>query len=835
MVNRDPSLAVSASGRLGPPPLGGTSSTPAAHQQDGPRRLLPTSKLKLWTESRSHPSPNASSSAHPPAKTRSALQMSEHPILSVDTGLVGVCLVIRSRDGPRFVFHHPPRPIIDTVHHQHTQGTEIDQNEVEDGGDGGGDDSGNGNGERADEDTSDSELGDDAGYQKHGKTVARLDNPKASKRRSDHVGPLDSDDHYDGLEGEQVVPWETVFDLPTKDLESILTPQRSFHKKRFELHLDPLYFVSYPVHLREDGTWKKQRKSKKDKQAKNQPLEDNRDEDDIDPLDPGPQQDLEKSVLLKPLSDDDDDHGGMTMFNAVFVLSIPEDGTDEHTFQRIHEVYDNVVKDFNKALKHAQAQCDYVWKESELIMSMKEKAREERRPMSWLWNEIMARSSLAAAIRDVSDAIMRSKIATVHLATNPPVDMSLQIPVPFYLSQLPSIIQSGQRNKGMPGLLVTTANPLLDDDGNIDHAHLNKHFALLLLDDKDKIISELQSDNTELSAPLIEYIKLSPPTQSFLQVAQANSISLNDVKTLAQHLIYWRRAIPIPPLHARDTFIVSPNCDSRKLPNASLAWNKAFPLAPQLPTFLATLSAAPRHYKSFFPSKDHRGQYMDMLAWLIRGGWVTQLRTFCWIMVWPEIIYEVEYERMSNQVNASKEPPESSNSGSNGGNNNSSRRPYIASTSSSTDESGSEKDSKPPLASSNLPLTSEQIAESARLERIALKAEAENLAFAQAFAARPKPEATAHPSLNNAAHLANIAPHIIKDPHRIDEKDSLYMDAIGARIEDEKARKNWARFCRYFNGEDALESIALLEGMKRKEAWGIIAYYQEHLLISRHW
>lgn len=227
---------------------------------------------------------------------------------------------------------------------------------------------------------------------------------------------------------------------------------------------------------------------------------------------------------------------------------------------------------------------------------------------------------------------------------------------------------------------------------------------------------------------------------------------------------------------------------------------------------------------------------MGMLAWLIRGGWVTQLRTFCWIMVWPEIIYEVEYERMNDKVKASKEPPRSSSSGSNGNNNSSnSRRPFPASTSSSTDESGSEKDTKAAQPMSNSPLTSEQIAESARLERIALKAEAENLAFAQAFASRPKPEATAHPSLNNAAHLANIAPHIIKDPHKIDEKDSLYMDAIGARIEDEKARKNWARFCRYFNGEDALESVALREGMKRKEAWGIIASYQEHLLICRHW
>ncbi|KAL3420718.1 Nitrogen permease regulator 3 [Phlyctema vagabunda] len=532
-----------------------------------------------------------------------------------------------------------------------------------------------------------------------------------------------------------------------------------------------------------------------------------------------------------PKSDDDDDSGGMTMFNAVFVLHIPEDGTDDHTFERLQEVYENVAKDFNKALKHAQAQSNYVWKESELILGMKEKARDERRPMSWLWNEILARSSLAAAIRDVSDAIIRSKIATVHLATNPPVDLSLQIPVPFYLSQLPSIIQPGQRNKGIPGLLVTTANPLVDDEGNIDYTHLNKHFALLLLDDKEKVITEIQADNTELSAPLIEYIKLSPPTQSFLQVAQANSISLGDVKTLAQHLIYWRRAIPIPPLHARDTFIVSPNCDSRLLPNASAAWTKAFPLAPSLPSFLASLSAAPRQYKSFFPSKDHRSQYMDMLAWLIRGGWVTQLRTFCWIMVWPEIIYEVEYQIMSEKVKENKNPrtPSKSFDDESVSGSGSDRGGGGGGGNSSSSNNRNTKDHH------NEPLTTEQIAEEARLERVAAKAAAETIAYTTAFERKPLPQATAHPSCNSAEHLADMAPYIIKDPHRIDERDSLYMDAIGRRIVDDKARKNWAKFSKYFNGDDALESIALREGMKRKEAWAIISHYQEHLIISRHW
>ncbi|GME23038.1 Nitrogen permease regulator 3 [Neofusicoccum parvum] len=50
---------------------------------------------------------------------------------------------------------------------------------------------------------------------------------------------------------------------------------------------------------------------------------------------------------------------------------------------------------------------------------------------------------------------------------------------------------------------------------------------------------------------------------------------------------------------------------------------------------------SPRTYGTIIPSKDHRTAYMDILAWLMRGGWVTQLRTFAWIRVSPEVQAEV--------------------------------------------------------------------------------------------------------------------------------------------------------------------------------------------------
>ena len=126
------------------------------------------------------------------------------------------------------------------------------------------------------------------------------------------------------------------------------------------------------------------------------------------------------------------------------------------------------------------------------------------------------------------------------------------------------------------------------------------------------------------------------------------------MRKFAQHFIFWRRAIAIPPLHARDMYIVSPNCDLTRLPQAATQWARQFPLSPTLPNFLAELSVAPRPYKLHCPSKAHRPVYMAMLAWLMRGGWVTQLCTFAYVVVWPEIIYEVEHALEAEEIARAK-------------------------------------------------------------------------------------------------------------------------------------------------------------------------------------
>ncbi|KAK2611056.1 hypothetical protein N8I77_004435 [Diaporthe amygdali] len=862
------------------------------------------------------------------------------PALPNSSNFLGVALVInRNRDGPRFVFHYPPHIV--PVEDRHTEGSEDGVDE------------------------------DDILLERAAKP---MDGSSPYNLNVSEMLPWDQDDHVITDSGTQIVPWEHVAGLPTKDLESILTPARAYHKTLFQISLDPLYFVSYPIHKPENGIWKKKSKKRENQQRHKNSDVSKRDDDQLSPHedpadgDTGPRKgepagednidvrDMAEKFTGgagKPQDESEDKVSSMTMFNLVFILNPRKHEAKD----LIETMYTNIIRKVNKAYKYVQQRSDFVWKESKKILSMKDKAREEKRKMSALWEEILHSSSLAASMQDLYDAISRNKIAALQLDTGEAtVTHSVQIPVPFHISDLPPL----DREEDSRGLWITTANSFVGDSDAFEEPHyLDKNFALLLMDDDKKIIAELSADPDETTLSMVEFVRHSKPTMSFHQVAQQtnNILTLGQVRKFAQHFIFWRRAIAIPPLHARDVYILSPNANMKALPRASAYWARQFPFAPALPNFLADLSAAPRPYKWFCPSKSFRPSYLQMLAWLMRGGWVAQLCTFAYVVVWPEILYEVEYMLEAEEVAKAKraqvaavddlEHGSPDHAASALRNRRGSGRSSdmvagsveaLASSTSTLQQSvagtGLERsigdlssvsiadEAQPsPLPSSpstsvvlrdasapgsevqsptsatshgrpqSQPTLAEQVAEKARLERIADKLARELAEKATAHARKAVPKATDHPSINKAPHLAQLSPHIILDAKKATGKESLYLSAIAKRLRekktavpppsstrkdktkaqpglgesskraaaaaaasaaggkdgkaggdgkgvvdwDERVANTWPLFCKYFNGRCALERIALQEEMKRKDVWNLLTAMSEYLQCVRHW
>ncbi len=806
--------------------------------------------------------------------------------MSNDSALLGVALICRMGDGPRFAFHYPPRLNTSTKTERPPYGTELDPTGPED------------------YDDIDSDDDDDVNtdYSQYNS----LEGLGLGKKGVRDVNPWEADDVY-GLDeyGKVIAPWENLDQFHTNDLASILTPTKEYHKQFFELTLDPLTFVTYPMHVYPDGRWKKMKKNERKARRKAEQKRKLAEESTADEEQPssehhtedgGPSEkyatveEIHKRNAEMPRAKgsqkdkdaDDSQIGKMTMFNLVFIMNPKR----TEVLQKIQDMFEHVAKDCNKALRHAQNYSNYVSREAEIMLNIKEANKENKLPLSVTWDQILLKSTLARTMVNIFDSISNNKIAVIRLASEPPVSLSVQIPKPYFISMLPEFDEPS-----CPGLWTTTANFLGDQEFEDETSLLSKHFALLLLEDEESTVSSIQIDGGELAGPLLEYLKIVKPTLSFHQTAQHHAISLSDIRILAQHLIYHRRAIAISPLHPRDTYILSPNSPNADLPKFAEQWKHKFPLAPPLTTFLGVLSHAPRPYKTFIPIKTHRPVYIKMLAFLLRHGWATQLRTFCWVVAWPEIKYEVEYElegaRLRAAVaDANQDGVEQSMAES--------RAPSSASTSYPQAQT-------PSSQSKSSTTNSEALAEQARLARARRKA-VDDLA---AFNLKPKPVSTDHPSLNRAAHLKGMTPQLILDPMKAEHVDSLYLACISRRLDGRQSqsiaapgtasqgatagggtnpsdtapapgpsttnirdgttmtnlttgmgamglgkvglgngggkgkeaenRNTFLRWAKYFNGRTSMERIALLEGVKRKEVWASINSWDEFLSVVRTW
>ncbi|EEA20628.1 Nitrogen permease regulator 3 [Talaromyces marneffei ATCC 18224] len=783
--------------------------------------------------------------------------------------LVAVLLIVRSRGGPRCVFHTPANPDLEKLlgpnfrrgrsandlgSDEESQSSSDEEDEELIGGGGGtaGGSSGGGGPGRmnaANVDDSNSTTASSAGGDSQ--RPPSLNSGKARKK-ADLEDSADSTGLGRGSVSTSCsAVFDSVFGLPSEVWEKLLSPSRAWHKRRFEIGINDLAFVGWPVFVRDDGHWRKKSRRRKRKKTKSggegkqhgsgeakigqddddanlnsdndvpDSTQSSRDEDNADKTDI---EDNADSQTGSPESDKDT----MSMFNVVFVMAPPVLEYSIH----LKEMYEHVIKKFSKALKYEQDHSDYVWKEAQRILQIKERARERDVSGENLHDELVSKSSLAAAIHSVFDKISKSDIAFVSLKSR---SADFQIPPTTSIAELPS-----SNDTSLAGMWLTTANSVTADQGaeiEVPNQVLAKHFALLLLESEASIMEALKG--SELAPALSHYIRSSRPNKSFAQISALSGIPLDTIHDLAQHLIYWRRARAIPPLHQRDTYIVSPNCDLSQLKKATQSYATTFPTLPSLPKMLSALSGTPRPYATFIPSKDHKETYFAILAWLLRGGWVTQLRTFSRVKVTPEIKFVVEQKMRKEQLEKYIASGEHASSPP-------SDRPYGDSTGSRYHDDAASTKSSSSIASQT----------SGQLTPLAPRrgSDEDHFQLSDSYIER-----------NSHLNMSSL----IMLPHRASPLESRWLDEIMSRFPDAAPRSkhapkgqnegddsaatdslkvHWPKFVKYFNGTDALEKIAVREGMRRKVVWQLLQRWglgqsamsgldaREQVLVTvRHW
>jgi hypothetical protein len=516
------------------------------------------------------------------------------------SGLVALILAVKSSRGHQIVFHWPPEPKQDSDTAAETAVEE--------------DDSGN-------------ELPDFHGHCRNSDSDGR-------SMSTDNYLPSQGvwDAHEDSSEG-QSQPWDTLLSYKASLLADIFTPHRSDNK--FELWIDDLVFLGSPAHIRQDGTWIKRRKkaAKAESRVEDTPASTS---ETLPPVD----ESATMSTVTAPVSAST---SPMTVFHLVFALETPK---DDAYHKSVKQMYDSVVSQLTFALTYEQARSDFVWKQCEMILDLKTKAITNGTQFVALWNQIKQTSDLAQVMARTFEAISKNEIA--HLLINKHIHLSLGLP-----SEMSTAVLPADGEDGPPFLSSALSFGHSLDDSTADPLVL-PHWALLLLDEPDAILAAAPPGASPL---LVKFLKAVKPTLSFNQLAEATKISLHDVSTLAHHLVHWRCALPIAPLHPRRLYTVSPISPIQKLPRHSALFSQRFPTVPSLPKLLSMLSRKAVPWGALIPSKDHRSLYLEVLTWMMRERWLIEIRTFVWVRVRKEIKEQVAAERQAEEAIDSKELP----------------------------------------------------------------------------------------------------------------------------------------------------------------------------------
>ena len=535
---------------------------------------------------------------------------------------------------------------------------------------------------------------------------------------------------------------KTILGYSIDGLEKLLSPGRWSDRKKFEVCLDGVTFLGHPVFAREDGTWSKssQQRERASREATSTELSGQHSRDQS----PTISRTAPSSVLITATpartvptfthAESFDSHGDlslatsmnststasavaaeqMNMFHVVFAI------TSDSKLSPM-DLYQSIAKPLSKELHYCQQQSSFVAAESRNLLAMMTNGRMDTSSNAETWAQMASSSKLASALKEVYERIAMGETANVRLNE---IAISLQLP------------------------LVGS-----------DHAvEISPHHGLLLLEEKDTLLRDLAHADP---SPLVPFIQGHTPTKSLQKLAARLSVPLADILHVVRHMLKWRKAKLIAPLHPRNTYVVSSDAPIDQLSKHSTQYARSFAGLPSLPQILRILSGRPIRYGMLISSKDHREMYMALLAWLARHGFVSQLKTFAWL-------------RSSGDGSGAKTQP------------------------------AVQRRTRPESGQS---LLSPQLRPTADDDAVSVGSHQTTIIRTG--------------SLQEASQDSENVATLVPEPLKPMEEEEVMLTRIKDKIVDSDLKDRFGSLLRYFDGQHALEDIAAREGLKRAqvEAW----------------
>lgn len=566
-------------------------------------------------------------------------------------------------------------------------------------------------------------------------------------------------------------------------LSELITPPKKLCNTRFEVTIDDMSFLGLPIHVHDDGNWKLSHHRARTKTSKKHSRKSFSGSNDGD----------EQNELTDPEGTDDDeekthkdDKCPMNMFHLVFAMNPP---IVEYN-HRIDEMYHYIISRLTLILRYEQHKSNYVYKEAMKILALKEENRDLS--VNDLWQAIIDQSSLAKVIYQTYESVSNSDIVNVNI--NGKI-RSFQIPLKNEFTNLPPTTVSI-----LKGSYLSSINPLFTSN-EINQDNVNSrllHFALILLDDPETIIRDIQAEKDSIIA---NFIKLIKPTESLSKLSTISGLDLNQIFSFCLHLVVWRRAILVPSLQTRNTYIVSPLAPLKNIHRDLESFKLQFQSLPSLPTFLSMLSqhSKPRPYAILLPSRDHRELYLEALLWLIKNGYALQLHTFIWLKVTNKIKVAVD-EEIEMENFKKRERRQVNDSATN-----------------------NETSTQPVPDNTTKKITDSEITDSTVLMT-------DNLVDAHELSTSPEKSA----SPKKKIVVVQEEDTILLDPERATALERRWISKIVEGKPPELITLFY-RLLKYFNGKEALEMLLVRENISRQDMKRLLSSIDEYIVSVKHW
>lgn len=527
---------------------------------------------------------------------------------------------------------------------------------------------------------------------------------------------------------------DKIFGFDAEFVAEFCSPEREMCNTRFEFTVDSFCFLGLPIHVDCNGKWRNSKRRKHTTRSKRsnstatkgsksassiskpgakEPENHDRSESDnkLYDIDDVEHEDEEKdtSGTHNTTFVKDGLEKNMDMFHVCFVMNPP---LVEYN-SRVDDMFHYVVARLSLLLRYAEAKSNYVSKECHIILKEKEKIlkssktykgiRGPGKKAKYLYQRILAKSSLARALTLCVDKLQRDEIACLEIGEDKVI--SLQIPIQNEFRVLPNFklhpVLRGSYLSSIMNTRFLEASPSRDDQNDVhmaeeeDDADDLLNYALLLLDEPTNIIKDLETLSFQddvgnmILTHLIKQIQPTVALGSYQHLIDdllgsendssvhgiQNSFQTSMLRSCALHLLYRRHARVIIPISSKSTYIVSPLApirgyskdDFRKSEDIQLVdkpliyqnqeiFKNRFPSLPSLPSFLHLLSAKqPKSFGSIIPSKEHKPIYLGALTWLIRFGYVTQLLSFVCVRVDKQIKMAVDEDLEKEEPKIKKE------------------------------------------------------------------------------------------------------------------------------------------------------------------------------------